>query len=76
MTTTTDQSEVFTDEQRVRAKALREARTLLVKTGFASGELDAPASDLVDLAEYIIRGTHPLDRYDETETETATRADD
>lgn len=64
MTTATARAEVFTDEQLVRATALREARAVLVKTGFASGELDGPASDLVDLAEYIIRGTHPLARYE------------
>ncbi|MDF2805451.1 MAG: hypothetical protein K0S43_397 [Cellulosimicrobium sp.] len=85
--TTTDRAEVFTDEQRRRANALTAARATLAKTGFASGEIDAPVAEIIDLAEYIISGTHPLDRYDETESvrtetvderaeETATRADD
>ncbi|MFI2568900.1 hypothetical protein ACH473_10580 [Cellulosimicrobium funkei] len=64
-TTTTDRDEVFTDEQRVRAEALREARGVIVKSGFfAANEVTVPTNELVDLAEYIIRGTHPLDRYE------------
>jgi hypothetical protein len=65
MTTTTDHDEVFTDEQRVRAEALREARGVIAKSGFfAANEVTVPTNELVDLAEYIIRGTHPLDRYE------------
>ena len=60
MTTTTDRAELFTDEQRVRATALDAARAVLAKTGFASGELNVPTSDLIDVAEYIITGVHPL----------------
>ena len=64
-TTTTDRDEVFTDEQRARAKALDTARSVLVtKVGFASGEVNVPVAEIVDLAEYIITGMHPLDRYD------------
>jgi hypothetical protein len=66
MTTTTDRAEVFTDEQLARAKALDTARGVLVtKVGFASGEVNVPVAEIVDLAEYIITGAHPLDRYDE-----------
>ncbi len=66
MTTTTDRAELFTDEQRERATALDAARAVLAKTGFASGELEVPTAELIDVAEYIIHGTHPLDRYEET----------
>lgn len=68
-TTTTDRDEVFTDEQRARAKALDTARGLVTKVGFASGEVNVPVAEIVDLAEYIITGTHPLDRYDDERTD-------
>ncbi|MEV8028466.1 hypothetical protein [Cellulosimicrobium funkei] len=70
MTIPTDQAEVFTDEQRVRAEALREARGVIAKSGFfTANEVTVPTNELVDLAEYIIRGTHPLDRYEDPDVE-------
>jgi hypothetical protein len=60
---TTPERPAFTDEQRARATALDAACAVLSKrTGFASGELAADVVDVVDLAEYILTGEHPLDR--------------
>lgn len=54
------------ETQRARAEALRVARTIIeTRTGFSSSlRDDTSAADLVDLAEYVIEGLHPLDRYD------------
>ena len=62
----TEQPEPFTAEQQTRAEALRTARAVLSKSvGFATS-LDVSLTDVIDLAEYIVRGVHPLDRYAET----------
>lgn len=61
----TELADPFTPEQRVRAKALEAARVLLARNnGFAKTDLGENATgDLADLAEYILTGTHPTDRF-------------
>lgn len=54
----------FTDEQRARAKALDAARAIMKETGFASSRVTVSPTDLVDLANYILTGRHPLDGVD------------
>lgn len=50
----------MTPRQRARIEALRTARAVLAKSGFASGEV-APftVEDIVDVAEYVLTGKHP-----------------
>ena len=65
--------EHLSDQQIARAEALGVARDVGRKTGGPFGPVtpvDVP--ELVDLAEYILSGTHPMDRY----TEEAPRDDD
>lgn len=50
--------------QEARAEALRVARSIMVKNGFLSNQVDNAIPELVDMAEYILSGTHPMDRYD------------
>ena len=68
MTETSTRMEHLSDQQIARVEALRVASTIGRKTtGPFGGSTPAEASDLVDLAEYILNGTHPMDRYNEKE---------
>lgn len=71
---TEDHKTALTVEQLARVQALHEARAVLGKTGFGSTDLDSEPTDVVDLAEYILSGRHPLDRFtgkdDEADDET------
>ncbi len=66
---TTDGSRRFrvdhlSDQQIARLEALQVASSLGRTTTGAFGGSTPPAiPELVDLAEYIIRGVHPMDRY-------------
>lgn len=67
--------EHLSDQQIARAEALGVARDVGRKTGGPFGPVtpvDVP--ELVDLAEYILSGTHPMDRY--SDVEEAPRGDD
>lgn len=57
----------FTREQEARAEALRVSRDVMLARGsvFGGSKVELAVSDVVDLAVYIVDGTHPLDRYDE-----------
>lgn len=58
-------TEHLSDEQNARLEALQAAGTIGRKTtGAFGGSTPADVPELVDLAEYIIAGTHPIDRYD------------
>lgn len=57
----------FTHEQTTRVEALRVARDIVIKRGsplFGSTEVTIGVADLVDVAQYIVDGTHPMARYD------------
>lgn len=57
-------TEFLNDEQKARVGALRVAHPFLRATGGMFGPTTPGAvTDLVDLAEYIVRGLHPHDRY-------------
>jgi hypothetical protein len=52
------------DHQIARLEALQAASTIGSKSGGPFGPRTPPdVPELVDLAEYIIHGTHPMDRY-------------
>jgi hypothetical protein len=61
----TDETSTLDETQQTRAEALRIARAVIEsRGGFTSGlRDDVSAADLVDLAEYIVEGLHPYDRY-------------
>lgn len=64
--TTPTEPPVFTPEQKARATALDAARAVL-STHLPLGKTDLgqfSTNDLVDVAEYLLRGIHPLDRFD------------
>ena len=58
-------TEHLSDKQIARVEALQAASSVGKKGGgpFANGT-PPDTTDLVDLAEYILNGTHPMDRYD------------
>lgn len=58
----------LSDQQIARAEALRTAKAVGSKTQLG-GSVPPDSTDLVDLAEYILHGNHPLDRYKEVEDE-------
>jgi hypothetical protein len=70
-TTTTEERPALTDEQRTRTAALKVARAVMVKNGLLSAEVTIATSDLVELAEYIVSGANPLDRYETAEVEVS-----
>lgn len=60
--------EHLSDQQIARVEALMVAREVGRKTGGPFGSVtpvDVP--ELVDLSEYILNGTHPMDRYADAE---------
>jgi hypothetical protein len=60
-------TEHLSDQQIARVEALRASSTILGRRSEGpfktNSHPDVP--DLVDVAEYIIRGIHPHDRYEE-----------
>lgn len=58
---------VFTPEQTTRAEALRVSRDVMLARGsvFGGAKVELAVAEVVDLAMYIVDGTHPLARYDE-----------
>lgn len=61
------------DQQIARVEALTVAREVGRKTGGPFGPVTPPdVPEMVDIAEYIVRGIHPMDRYDQE----APRGDD
>lgn len=61
------QSEPFSPEQTTRAEALRVSRDVMLARGsvFGGSKVELAVAEVVDLAMYIVDGTHPLERYDE-----------
>lgn len=60
--------ENLSEEQRARADALFIARDVSKKTGSPFGPVTpADVPEIVDLAEYVVRGVHPMDRYTDEE---------
>lgn len=61
-------TEHLSDQQHVRLEALKASAALASTSGGPFGPRTPPGvPELVDLAEYIVAGTHPMDRYDSTE---------
>lgn len=59
-------TEHLSDQQIARLEALKAASTVgRTTTGPFGGSTPPDTTDLVDLAEYIIAGTHPHDRYED-----------
>jgi hypothetical protein len=57
-------TEHLSDKQLARVEALQQASAVGRKSAGPFGGATPPdTQDLVDLAEYILNGTHPLDRY-------------
>lgn len=69
-----DLNDYFDVEQAARAVALTIADQIGRSTGAFSGSEPAEITGLVDLADYIIHGEHPLDRYSEEEEPNDTDA--
>lgn len=62
-------TEHLSDQQIARLEALQAASSVGRKTGGPFGPSTPPdVPELVDLAEYIIAGVHPMDRYTEEAT--------
>jgi hypothetical protein len=58
-------TEHLSDQQIARLEALHAAREVgRTTTGAFGGAKPPDIPELVDLAEYIIAGVHPMDRYD------------
>jgi len=56
--------EHLSDQQIARVEALHASREVGRKSAGPFGAQTPPdTTDLVDLAEYILNGTHPMDRY-------------
>lgn len=54
----------LSDQQIARVEALKAARDVGVTSAGPFGARTPPEiPELVDLSEYILHGTHPLDRY-------------
>jgi hypothetical protein len=69
-------TEHLSDQQLARLEALHAAREVgRTTTGAFGGVKPCEIPELVDLAEYIIRGIHPMDRYTDTKEETDEHAD-
>lgn len=65
-------TEHLSDQQTARLEALQAASTVgRTTTGAFGGYKPPDIPELVDLAEYIIRGVHPMDRYADTPAEPA-----
>jgi hypothetical protein len=63
-------TEHLSDQQIARVEALQAAKAVGVKTtGPFGGSTPPDTTDLVNLAEYILNGTHPMDRYGKKEEE-------
>lgn len=59
-------TEHLSDQQLARLEALKAASTVgRTSTGAFGGYKPPDIPEIVDLAEYIIRGIHPMDRYQE-----------
>lgn len=57
-------TEHLSDQQLARLEALTAAREVgRTTTGAFGGAKPPEIPELVDLAEYIIKGVHPMDRY-------------
>jgi len=70
-------TEHLSDQQLARLEALHAASTVGRKTtGPFGGSTPPDTTDLVDLAEYILNGTHPMDRYNTEEVKTNGDQDD
>jgi len=68
MTEVNSRMEHLSDQQIARVEALKVASTIGRKTtGPFGASTPAETTDLVDLAEYILRGIHPMDRYNTEE---------
>lgn len=61
---------MMNDEQSTRLEALQGASSILGRKseGAFKAVTHPEIPELVDLAEYVVRGIHPLDRYREEET--------
>jgi hypothetical protein len=58
-------TEHLSDQQLARLEALQAASPLgRTSSGAFGGSKPCEIPELVDLAEYIVRGAHPMDRYD------------
>ena len=53
----------LSEAQRARVEALKVARSSIATQAFLKTEVSVAVNDLVDLAEYVIHGTHPLDHW-------------
>ena len=63
-------TEHLSDQQLARLEALKEAGSIgRTTTGAFGGSKPAEIPELVDLAEYIVAGVHPMDRYSDEKTE-------
>ena len=63
-------TEHLSDQQMARLEALHAAREVgRTTTGAFGGAKPPEIPELVDLAEYIIAGIHPMDRYADTAEE-------
>lgn len=59
-------TEHLSDQQHARLEALTAAYGVSrTSTGTFGGSTPPETTDLVDLAEYIVKGIHPLDRYED-----------
>lgn len=63
--------EHLSDQQLARVEALHAAREVgRTTTGPFGGVRPCEIPELVDLAEYIVAGIHPMDRYNTEEVKT------
>jgi hypothetical protein len=70
-------TEHLSEQQVARLEALQAARSVGSKTTGPLGTTSPPdIYDLVSLAEYIIHGTHPFDRYEEVSDEDSDASGD
>jgi len=68
-------TEHLSDQQIARVEALHAAREIGRKSAGPFGAQTPPdVPELVDLAEYILNGTHPMDRYTEQENHNGDHA--
>jgi len=65
----TEHTSKLSDKQIARVEALQQASSVGRRSTGPFGATTPPdTTDLVDLAEYILNGTHPMDRYTEEKT--------
>lgn len=79
MTREEQEAELLTAAMRQRATGLRVGREVLTDGGGfmtkgSLGRFDVP--ELVDVAEYIVEGTHPMDRYSDSAPADTSEASD